>query len=279
MRRLEAQLELSRRRTRALGRRLINPIERRVGPPLGYRFGTTTIEIMSGDDVLEAGYHSQIGQDVLLDRHVFCGRTDGIFVDVGAHDGVNCSNTAFFERNRNWTGLCIEPNPDVFAALTAARTATCLQLAIGVGSGSRPFRVVTGASMLSGLADKYDRRHAARVDRESARTGGSSRIENVEVKRLDVVLLDCGIDSVDLLSIDVEGAETDVIDSIRLADFSVRAVIIENNFRSWTIARKMIAQGYQLIARLGWDELYLPAPTTLAESQRSRRPDNDNASM
>jgi hypothetical protein len=32
-------------------------------------------------------YYSQVDQDRILNDAVFCGMRDGIFVDVGAHDG------------------------------------------------------------------------------------------------------------------------------------------------------------------------------------------------
>ena len=54
-------------------------------------------------------YYSQIQQDFLLDTVVFHGLRNGTFVDVGANDGVSLSNTLTFERDRGWTGLCIEP--------------------------------------------------------------------------------------------------------------------------------------------------------------------------
>ena len=41
----------------------------------------------------------------------------GFFVEVGAFDGVFLSNTLWFERNWNWTGLLLEANPRVFSTL------------------------------------------------------------------------------------------------------------------------------------------------------------------
>ena len=36
---------------------------------------------------------------------------DGFFIECGALDGETRSNTLFFERFRNWTGLLIEADP------------------------------------------------------------------------------------------------------------------------------------------------------------------------
>src|SRR5262245_59004648 len=40
----------------------------------------------------------------------FC---DGIFVEAGANDGLRQSNTLYFEKYRGWTGLLVEPVPEL----------------------------------------------------------------------------------------------------------------------------------------------------------------------
>lgn len=201
------------------------------------------------------GYHSQIAQDYFLDRHVFLGRTGGVFVDVGAHDGVNLSNSLFFEAERGWSGVCIEAQPDVFVRLQDSRTAVCVQSAIGDSPGAMPFVIGEGdAEMLSGLAASYGSRNWNRVKRF-----GSTTTVDIEVRRLDEVLRASKIAHVDLLSIDVEGGELGVINSITLADFGWPVVVMENNYRSWPQVRAMCRQGYQLLCRIEFDEVFIPA--------------------
>jgi FkbM family methyltransferase len=36
---------------------------------------------------------------------------NGYFIELGANDGVSQSNTLYFEKNRNWRGILIEPTP------------------------------------------------------------------------------------------------------------------------------------------------------------------------
>jgi hypothetical protein len=56
-----------------------------------------------------------------------------------------------FERELGWTGLCIEPNPDVFPLLIKNRSAVCIQTAIAKRDGRLPFIKAQGyAQMLSG---------------------------------------------------------------------------------------------------------------------------------
>ena len=41
----------------------------------------------------------------------------GFFIEAGAADGEWFSNTLYFERHHNWTGLLVEPNPDLLSDL------------------------------------------------------------------------------------------------------------------------------------------------------------------
>jgi FkbM family methyltransferase len=55
-------------------------------------------------------YKGQFGQDEWINRFVFPGKSGGYFVDLGAGNGVNGSNTIALERDFGWQGICIEPN-------------------------------------------------------------------------------------------------------------------------------------------------------------------------
>ena len=70
-------------------------------------------------------YYSQLQQDRIVDEY-FKGKNNGFFVDIGAHDGIECSNSAFFEYHRDWTGICVEPGPIEYEKLTKNRRCTCI---------------------------------------------------------------------------------------------------------------------------------------------------------
>ena len=55
---------------------------------------------------------SQYQQDIFLDHVVFQGKVEnGFFVEAGADDFLDGTNTLLFEEKYNWTGLLVEPNP------------------------------------------------------------------------------------------------------------------------------------------------------------------------
>ena len=62
-------------------------------------------------------FNSQGGQDVYLEENVFKGYKNGIFVDVGAHDGISINNTLYFEQTNDWKGINVEPLKEVYQKL------------------------------------------------------------------------------------------------------------------------------------------------------------------
>jgi FkbM family methyltransferase len=74
-------------------------------------------------------YYSQTGQDEWVDDF-FKQKENGYFIEVGAYDGIQLSNTYFFEKYRKWNGLCIEADNNTFLELKRNRTSLCLNNAI-----------------------------------------------------------------------------------------------------------------------------------------------------
>jgi FkbM family methyltransferase len=203
-------------------------------------------------------YAGQFGQDEFLDRVVFRGLFGGRFVDVGAHDGETFSNTIFFEREREWHGLCIEPNPRVFARLQVARRAECLPCCIGVTPGIADFLQIEGQSdMLSGLVESYPAKHRERIETESREDGSAQKIIAVKTVPLHSIFAERGIAEVHLLSIDTEGGEIGVLNSIDFARVMIHAIAIENNYRDSRISDLLLGYGFVPVIRLAVDVIFV----------------------
>mmetsp|Transcript_83117 Transcript_83117/g.144407 ORF Transcript_83117/g.144407 Transcript_83117/m.144407 type:complete len:420 (+) Transcript_83117:44-1303(+) len=64
------------------------------------------------------GTYAQNYQDqwiAAVARHNGWDRSSGFFLDLGAYDGLKCSNTALIEKNFGWRGICVEPRPLPYA--------------------------------------------------------------------------------------------------------------------------------------------------------------------
>lgn len=60
--------------------------------------------------------YSQYGEQYLIDAAL--GDTkNGIYIDIGAHDGIECSNTRFLWE-RGWFGILVEPTKERYKKIT-----------------------------------------------------------------------------------------------------------------------------------------------------------------
>ena len=221
-------------------------------------------------------FHSQERQDRLLETHVFKGFKGGVFVDVGAWDGVTINNTLFFEREHQWTGLNLEPLPDKFQELVVNRpTCTNLNVAISDREGEADFLALTGyTSMLSGLQENYDPRHRKRIERETAEMKTESALIKVSVKRLDTIFREHNIRRVHYLSVDAEGSEFKILQSIDFESTFIDVIGFEANYPDMAAAvvEFLSSKGY---VRLPFDlvcDIYMVHQGSKFNPGRSRSP-------
>lgn len=206
-------------------------------------------------------FYSQLGQDKILFEVFFKDVENGIFVDVGAHDGKTCSNTLFYEESLNWKGICIEPLPDVYNLLINNRKCLSLNYAIcNENTDNKEFLELKGHSeMISGLLECYDQRHLQRVHREINEFGGSFKIIKVKTKMLKDILFDNNIEEIHYLSIDAEGAELDILKSIDFSKVFIHVLDIENNFSDtfYIIKNYLEDKGFTNCFSISFDEIFI----------------------
>jgi FkbM family methyltransferase len=201
-------------------------------------------------------FYSQDEQDKFV-AQLFKNKKEGFFIDIGAYDGINISNTLYFEKELSWKGICIEPNPIVFENLKINRQCVCLNCCVSDKKGYFKFLSVSGwGIMLSGLLDFFDERHLQRIDRTIKEHGGSKEIINVSAMPLKDVFSEYSIKLVDYCTIDVEGGEISVLQSIDFSKVTIKVLTIENNNRTKDVRIFLQPLGYKLIAKLGGDEVY-----------------------
>lgn len=205
------------------------------------------------------GYYSQKGQDKFLNEVIFKYEKGNVFVEIGAHDGVSFSNSYFFEKNLAWTGICIEPNPNVFNVLQANRNCICEQICISDSNAKKPFLLCNGymLEMYSGLLDNYDPRHLDRIDTEMNIFGGGKQVIWVDCCTLKSLFEKHMITHIDFLSIDIEGGEKEALQSIDFAAVTINVIVVENNFNGTSLKEYLEAKGYILKAHIGKDDIYL----------------------
>jgi len=205
-------------------------------------------------------YYSQWKQDQFLNELYFEHKHNGIFIDIGAHDGISYSNSYFFEKELNWTGLCIEPHPDVFKLLQQNRKCYLENVAVSNTTKDMKYLKITGApEMLSGLVDNYDPRHVERIQREVLQNGGNIDIIDMKCYQLNTLLEKYNLNNIDFISIDVEGAEYDILKGIDFNKYNIDCIVIEDNYpdssQDWH--KHLKDNNYELLHRLAHDAIYI----------------------
>ena len=177
-------------------------------------------------------FYSQFKQDSYLETNIFKGYKNGIYVDVGAHDGVSLNNTLYFEKNNNWTGINIEPIKKVFDNLVSNRPNDInLNCAVCNNDGETEFLCNTGyTEMLSGIKNTFDSRHLQRLQHENRQMGSTTEVIKVSTIKLETICNENNISHINYLSIDVEGAEFEVIKSINFDKVFIDVIGFENNY-------------------------------------------------
>jgi FkbM family methyltransferase len=203
------------------------------------------------------GYYSQCGQDKFIVEKLLNGLTNGVFVEVGANDGVTFSNTYYMEKNLGWTGVAVEPLPRAFRELSANRKCNVLNGCVSDFNGDVQFLALEGyTEMLSGIANKYDGQHLERIERELKVHGGEKTSITVPCFTLEKIVADYKLAKVDYLSIDTEGGELEIIESLKNGKVNVSVISVENNYSGWRIFNSVRRLGYKLVAEVGSDEIY-----------------------
>jgi FkbM family methyltransferase len=198
-------------------------------------------------------FNSQDKQDEYLETNIFKGFKNGVYVDVGAHDGLTINNTLYFEKNNNWTGINIEPIKDVFDKLVINRPKNInINCAVCNLDGETEFLCNKGyTEMISGIKNTFDSRHLERLKNENIQMGSRTEVIKVKTKKLETIFDENNITHVHYLSIDVEGAEFEVIKSINFDEVFIDVICFENNYQdaSIPIIEYLKEKGYFVIFR------------------------------
>lgn len=186
--------------------------------------------------------YSQYNQDRMVLRLI---GNSGLFVDVGAFDGIKYSNTYALER-AGWMGTCLEPEPAAYSALVKNRCCYTFNCCISDRYGMTDILIVDDLPMSGFIPNE---KHAAWV--RSAAPGTGYHSVQVRRVRLSVFIYP----ATDYISIDTEGHELEVLAGM---DWTVPVKLwtIENAYHGKAIRRVMRAHGYRLLTLRGVDEVY-----------------------
>ena len=159
-----------------------------------------------------ARYYSQSREDYALFNTYFNSPNicRGVYVEIGALDGVRYSNTKFFEDTLNWTGVLIEAQPQNAQKLAKNRPGhNNVILSEAVCPEGQTHVDFAGSSAVGGIVDQMTSGHIKHFFKGNV----TSHIK-VPCRPIGVMLRAAGIKAIDFFVLDVEGAELMVLETM-----------------------------------------------------------------
>lgn len=175
----------------------------------------------------------------------------GTYVEIGANDGIQQSNSKYFETFLGWKGVLIEPFPENFTKLQENRAkrnhfvnSACVDFSYSKNHVDLIYSdlMTTSVGLESDLLDMNE--HLKESEKYLKR--GKIHSFTAEARTMNSILVESGMPkNIDFLSLDVEGAEISVLKGIDHEQYRFKYILVEcRNLDS--MCRYLEAHGYSL---------------------------------
>jgi FkbM family methyltransferase len=200
---------------------------------------------------------AQLKQDVFVACELKQWKMDKLryFVEFGATNGIDLSNTYLLEKEFGWKGLLVEPGKIWQTKLQENRNCFI------------DFRCVASESGLSVLFNETLEPVLSTMN-EFSNSDSHSEHRNHGIKyqvttvSLNALLEEYNFpDEIDYLSIDTEGSEFSILETLNFTKWSFKVITVEHNFTEMRelIFNLLIENGYRRVMQdmTSWDDWYV----------------------
>jgi FkbM family methyltransferase len=194
-----------------------------------------------------------MGQDLEVLKF-YKNKKEGFFIEIGASDGIELSNTYLLEKEYNWRGICVEPIPKNYEKLVINRpNSFCCDRAVYNESDKEVvFDIANNYDLLSGISEHIDC-HKPCVDANKTQIIVKTITFNDLLEKYNSPLF------IDYLSLDTEGSELDILKSVDLQKYTFGLIDVEHNHkepRRTQIRDLLTFNGYEYIRENQMDDCY-----------------------
>ena len=184
-------------------------------------------------------------------------KTNGFFIELGAHDGLMQSNTAYFEFTKNWNGILIEPSKNAYEQCINNRT-KCHVVNYCCVSDEYHYNKINGD--FNGVT-------MSSVDGSRLNNNKLIEVDSIQLEKiLDTYFMCYNNIEIDFLSLDVEGYEYNVLKGLNLNKYKPKYILIEIYISNYDMIIDLLNKNnYELHSNFtnynkydnpGWDETH-----------------------
>lgn len=210
-------------------------------------------------------YYSLAGEDKFLNESYFKDKKKGIYMEIGAADGISQSNTKFFEDSLEWTGILVEPNSVTFQNLKKNRPNNMLFHELVSNKDQKyTFQYLESVDLVGGIKETLPELHNNSWYGSHAKETGQNIIEEeIQATSLTRIIQQCPFDHIDFFSLDVEGHELEVLNSW---DFSIPIYLIlletldrddHEKMITRKCAEKLEQHGYRFDKKIAHNQVFI----------------------
>ena len=186
---------------------------------------------------------------------------NGFYVEIGANNGINQSNTFFFELFRNWKGILIEPLELKFHECKKFRSNKSNKFFNYACVGfdyKKEYINILDLDLMSisdnSSFDNLQKKEHIKYGEKFLHTKDKIRSVKSKVTVLNEILIRSKAPlMIDFLSLDVEGAELDVLNGIDFNNYNFKNILVETkNFDE--IHNFLIKKNYTFIETMSYHD-------------------------
>ncbi len=199
---------------------------------------------------------SQLGQDLFV-LYTLRWKRGGYFVEFGATNGVDLSNTYLLEKDFGWTGILAEPATVWHSDLLQNRSAITDFDCVWRVSGHSLSLSVAESPEFSALETPFDASPKKRIGKIT----GKQAVNTVSLN--DLLERHRAPAVIDYLSIDTEGSELEILSAFDFSRHTFSVITCEHNFsdRRDEIYDLLTRNGYRRVFQglSRWDDWFVHA--------------------
>lgn len=151
-------------------------------------------------------------QDKLIE--IFKNKKNGVFIELGANNGIVQSNTIAFEKYFDWTGILIEPSKSGYESCLRNRPKSlCFNYACVSNEYNEEY-----------VEGDFDGHCMSSVNGNRLNRGKTVKVKAITLSKL---LDKCKVENIDFLSLDTEGYEYNILKGLDISKHRPKYILIE----------------------------------------------------